>query len=145
MSPRRIPIRAGLAVVAAVALIVVTGAPAQAGTAPHIAGHPRSVMVNGTTQLTGKGFPANTAVRLQECGTTAWILPEEPCDTTNHITVMTGPTGRFTTAFTLQLCPRVLPPKPPVNRERCYIGEPQVTGEDTAGLLGAAKIIVSYP
>jgi hypothetical protein len=59
--------------------------------------------------------------------------------------VMTGPRGHFSTSFTVALCPREVPPKPPVTRETCYIGEPQITGEDTIGLVGAAKITVTYP
>jgi len=58
---------------------------------------------------------------------------------------MSGPSGGFTTPLTVQLCPRKLPPKPPVTRERCYIGEPQPSGIDTISLIGAAKIIVTYP
>jgi hypothetical protein len=116
-----------------------------AGSAPHIAVHPRSVMVTKTVVLTGRGFPANTLLRLQECGARSWIVPQEPCDTTNEITVMTGPRGRFTTDFEAQLCPRLIPPKPPVTEETCFLGEPELTGEDTAGLLGAAKMIVTYP
>jgi hypothetical protein len=102
-------------------------------------------MVTKTTTLTGSGFPANSQIRLQECGVPAWIVPQEPCDMANEITVTTGPKGRFTTPFEVQLCPRELPPKPPVTREKCFIGERQSTGEDTEGLLGAAKVIVSYP
>ena len=102
-------------------------------------------MVNGTTMLTGSGFPASNPVHLQECGSSFWIVPEEPCDTANEVTVMSDSSGRFSTPFTVQLCPRTVPPKPPVTRERCYIGEPQSTGEDTVGLLGAVKITVTYP
>jgi hypothetical protein len=122
-----------------------SGAIAQSAPGPHIAVKPRSVMVTKTVTLKGSGWPADSLVRLQECGASAWIVPEDPCDTTNEITVMTGSSGRFTTPFKAQLCARELPPKPPVTRETCYIGEPHSTGEDTAGLLGAAKIIVTYP
>ncbi len=116
-----------------------------AGSAPHIGVSPRNVMVTTTVTVTGRGFPANSPIRLQECGAPSWIVPEEPCDTTNEVTVKTGPKGRFTTPFEAQVCPRVAPPKPPVTRETCFIGEPEPTGEDTAGLLGAAKLIVTYP
>jgi hypothetical protein len=121
------------------------GVAAQAASGPHISVKPRSVMVNGAAMLDGRGFPANSLVHLQECGSTAWIVPQNPCDTTNEITVMTGPRGRFSTSLTVALCPREVPPKPPVTRETCYIGEPQITGEDTIGLVGAAKITVTYP
>lgn len=136
---------AGVALGAAGVALALGASTGYAGSAPHIAAHPRSVMVTKSTTLTGSGFPANTLIRLQECGATSWIVPQEVCDTANEITVTTGPKGRFTTPFEVQLCPRELPPKPPVTREKCFIGEPQSTGEDTAGLLGAAKVIVTYP
>ena len=141
--------RAGVAGLAAVAAVVcgatAAGATAQITPAPHIVARPDNVMVNGTTMLTGTGFPADSLVALRECGSANWIAPEDPCDSTNEITVMTGPSGQFTTPFTVQLCPRKLPPKPPVTREKCYIGEPHPSGVDTITLLGAAKIIVTYP
>ena len=137
--------RAGVLLGAGGAALALGAAPGYAGSAPHIGVHPRSVMVTKTTTLKGSGFPANSQVRLRECGATAWIVPQEVCDTANEITVTTGPKGRFTTEFEVDLCPRELPPKPPVTREKCYIGEPQSTGEDTEGLLGAAKVIVTYP
>jgi hypothetical protein len=135
---------AGLVVVAALAATA-EGATTRITSAPHIRARPRSIMVNGTTTLTGTGFPANGPVHLRECGSAAWIVPEEPCDTTNEVTVMSDASGRFTTPFEVQLCPRKLPPKPPVTREKCYIGEPHLTGEDTIGLAPAVKITVTYP
>jgi hypothetical protein len=139
-------LRAGAAAAAALACnAIAQRATAQITPAPHIVARPDSVMVNGTTMLTGTGFPADSLVHLQECGSAMWIVPEDPCDTTNEITVMSGPSGRFSTPFKVQLCPRKLPPKPPVTREKCYIGEPQPSGIDTIRLLGAAKIIVTYP
>jgi hypothetical protein len=121
------------------------GATAQISSAPHILARPRNVMVNGTAMLTGTGFPIDSLVHLQECGSAAWMVPQEPCDTTNEITLMSGPSGRFATPFKAQLCPRKPPRKPPVTGETCYIGEPHLTGEDTIGLVGAAKITVTYP
>jgi hypothetical protein len=137
---------AGLGMAAAVAGgLAAQAAPGRIGSTPHISLRPNHVMVNGTTMLSGTGFPPSSMVRVEECGRTAWIVPEEPCDSTNAVTVMSNSAGRFATAFEAQLCPRELPPKPPVTREKCYIGEPRPTGEDTVGLVGAAKIIVTYP
>jgi len=149
MIASRIVVRASVAVLAAAGAFacsaIAQDAAAQITPAPHIVARPNNLMVNGTTQLTGTGFPADSQVHLQECGSATWIAPENPCDSTNEVTVMTGPTGRFATLFKVELCPRKLPPKPPVTREKCFIGEPQPTGIDTIGLLGAAKIIVTYP
>ncbi len=126
----------------------VTSAAAQTSAtpaAPHIVARPDSVMVNGTTTLTGTGFPAKSKVLLQECGEASWIAPKNPCISTNEVTVTTGAGGGFTTPFKVQLCPRTLPPTPPVTEETCYIGELRPTGIDTLALLGAAKITVTYP
>lgn len=146
IDPSRFP-GAGVAGLVAVAALAATaqGARTRITSAPHIRARPRSIMVNGTATLTGTGFPANSLVHLQECGSPAWIVPEEPCDATNAVTVMSDASGRFATPFEVKLCPRKLPPKPPVTRERCYIGEPRLTGEDTIGLAAAAKITVTYP
>jgi hypothetical protein len=136
----------GLGAAAAVAGgAAVAAAPAQISSTPHIRARPNNVMVNGTTMLTGTGFPPSSTVRVEECGRTGWIVPEEPCESSNAVTVMSNSSGRFSTPFTVQLCPRELPPKPPVTRETCYVGEPRLTGEDTIGLAGAAKITVTYP
>jgi len=144
MTDYRRSLRRGLGALAVLGVSLATTA-GYAASGPHIAVRPRSVMVNTRATLTGSGFPANSSIRLQECGAAAWIDPQNPCDSANEITVTTGAKGAFTTTFAVQLCPRELPPKPPVTRERCYIGEPQSTGEDTAGLLGAAKLTVTYP
>jgi hypothetical protein len=88
---RRASVAAATTIAAAAAAFagsaITQGATAQIASAPHIVARPRSVMVNGTTMLTGSGFPVDSLVHLQECGSAAWIVPEEPCDTTNEITV----------------------------------------------------------
>lgn len=129
----------------AVAAALASAAAAQTSTPPHIVANPNNIMVNGITTLTGTGFPPNASIPLQECGQTTWIAPQDPCDSTNAITVTTSPEGTFTTPFKVQLCPRSVPPTPPVTEETCYIGEPHPTGVDTITLLGAAKITVTYP
>ena len=60
---------------------------------------PDSVMVNATTTLTGVGFPAKSKVHLEECGAALWVVPRDPCVTTNAITVTTNALGGFTTPF----------------------------------------------
>jgi hypothetical protein len=140
-NPRNI----SFAALGALVIFALGGASAEGAGGPHIGVQPRSAMVNSTVTLKGARFPANSSIELVECSATSWLVPEEPCDTSNAITVTSGPTGRFTAPFTVQLCPRTVPPKPPVTRERCYIGERLLTGEDTEGLLGATRITVTYP
>ena len=139
---------AGLSVFVSVVVVGAAGA-AESGAQVTAAGRrivarPANLMVNGTTQLTGTGFPARSRVVLSECGATNWIAPRDPCDTTNTVTVTTGGGGGFTTPFKVQLCPRSTVTSP-VTEETCYIGEIHPSGIDTIALLGAAKVIVTYP
>jgi hypothetical protein len=117
---------------------------AQSSAAPHIVARPHIVMVNGTTTLIGAGFPPDKSILLRECSTKLWIVPQEPCDTTNEQTITTSSAGTFTTLFTVQPCPGILPVGP-VPEEICFIGEPNPTGIDEVRLVGAAKIIVTFP
>jgi len=133
------------AIPAAAASLLLLVVAAQASTTAHIAVKPRSVMVDKAATLTGSGFAANSSVQLQECGATMWIVPQEPCDTANEITVAVNSAGRFKASIKVLLCPRELPPTLPVTQESCYIGAPQPTGLDTVSLTGAAKITVTYP
>ncbi len=126
---------------APVALLAVV-APAFAS-GPHIKASPRSVMVNTSTTLTGRGFPADSTIRLAECGRTFWMAPANPCLEGNAKSVHTDAKGRFQTSFEVGLCPEGEPTKQPTQRV-CWIGE-LMTGEDTASLSGAAKLLVSYP
>ncbi len=132
---------------AAAALLVV--APAAAPTAasgaggPRITAKPHELMVNTNTTLTGRGFPANETIQLTECGRTSWMAPNDPCLNEAAKTVKTDRRGRFTTSFKAGLCPEGEAGKQPTSRV-CYVGE-VVWGEDTAELLGAAKLIVTYP
>jgi hypothetical protein len=112
-------------------------------TGPTIKARPHKVMVSATTTLKGKGFPANSTIQLRECGKTFWLAPAEPCLTENATTVSTDAKGRFQTSFTVGLCPEGEPTKKPTQRV-CYVGE-LITGEDTGSLLGAARLIVTYP
>jgi hypothetical protein len=119
---------------------------AQASTVqPHIAAHPNNLMVNTYTRLTGTGFPPDTTITIEDCGQTAWIAVQNPCTTGNTITVLTDPAGGFVSGFKAELCPRTHIGPGPVNRAVCYIGEPKPSGVDTINLVGAAKIIVTYP
>jgi hypothetical protein len=122
------------------------GAVTPTPTPPHIVARPNNVMVNSTVRLVGTGFPAHATLTIQECGRTTWVVgTHPPCDTDNTITVATNRNGRFTSPFKVELCPRSPSTTPPVTRERCYVGNPQPRGIDTITLVGAAKIIVTYP
>jgi hypothetical protein len=119
-------------------------ATAQAATSsPKIKANPRSVMVNTETTLTGKGFPANTTITLEECGRTFWLAPEDPCLDEDAKTVKTNAKGNFQTPFRVGVCPEGKRTKKPT-QEVCYVGE-LVTGEDTGSLVGPAKLIVTWP
>jgi hypothetical protein len=132
------------AALAASALAVAPGGTAQASAgSPKIKARPHSVMVNATTSLKGKGFPANTTIQLRECGRTFWLSPAYPCLEDNGVSATTDAKGRFQTSFQVGLCPEGEATRRPTQRV-CYVGE-LVTGEDTGSLVGAARIVVTYP
>ncbi len=127
----------------AASLAAMGGAVAGAsGGSAKIAAHPHRVMVGATTSLKGKGFPADTMVRLQECGAIFWLAPANPC-LEDPVSVMTDSKGKFQTAFQVGLCPEGEATKKPTQRV-CYVGE-FVAGEDTGSLVGAARLVVTYP
>jgi hypothetical protein len=131
-------------VLAAAALTAALGGSAQASAKnPKLHARPHSVMVNTTTNLKGSGFPANTTIQLRECGHTFWLAPSYPCLEDNGVSVTTDAKGRFQTAFEVGLCPEGEATKKPTQRV-CYVGE-LVTEEDTGSLVGAARLIVTYP
>jgi hypothetical protein len=108
-----------------------------------IVANPSSVMVNTNTTLRGTGFSAHTEVALEECGTTSWLAPRDPCNSDNGKTVETNGLGRFRTSFKVELCPEGEPGEFPTSRI-CYIGVPRF-GIDTVALEPAAKLTVTYP
>jgi hypothetical protein len=129
--------------ISAALLILVASALAMGGEGPKIRAKPHRLMINTDTTLKGKGFPANTTIQLRECGRTSWLAPENPCVEGDETSVVTDAKGRFQTSFHVGLCPEGEPTKRPTQRV-CYVGE-LVTGEDTGSLVGAARLIVSYP
>jgi hypothetical protein len=135
------------ALVAAAMLALAAGfalaAQAPAARKAKITARPDNVMVNGHSTLTGRGFPAHAVLALRECGRTFWLVPNEPCNTRNAVSVKTDARGRFTTTFSAEVCPEGQPGKV-ITERTCYIGVPRVS-EDTVALEGAAKIIVTYP
>jgi hypothetical protein len=110
---------------------------------PKVKAMPHKLMVNTTTMLKGKHFPANTAIQLLECGKIFWMAPSFPCLSENEKEVTTDAKGRFETSFEVGLCPEGEPTMKPTQRI-CWVGE-AVFGEDTGNLVGAAKLKVSYP
>ena len=129
----------------AVGAALVAAAPAYAmgEGGPKIKATPHKLMINTETTLRGKHFPANTTIRLLECGKRSWLAPSNPCLEGNAKEVTTDARGRFETSFTAGLCPEGEQVK--MRTERlCYVGE-VLFGEDTGELVGAAKLKVSYP
>ena len=120
--------------------------PASAGTTqpPVITARPDNVMVNQHTNLVGRGFPRFATLRLAECSKTNWVVPTNPCDKGNSIVVTTDGRGSFVTGFKVEACAgaRVSAPGLAV---LCYIGVPKPSGIDTERLVGAARIVVTYP
>jgi hypothetical protein len=132
----------------AVALAAIAGlisAPAASATGPHIKVVPNEVMVNQTVTLTGANFPANTTITLKDCAQKTWIVPQEPCAPEDEVTLTTNALGRFKTPFKVGLCPAPPPKEPPVTRRTCFIGAPHPFGVDEVELVGAAKVIVTFP
>lgn len=113
-------------------------------TAPkaHITAKPNSIMVNDTTKLTGKNFPASKKLTIVECSQSTYVVMSNPCDTNNKITVKTNTKGQFQAVFTVHTCPATTAAPP---GETCYIGEPEPSGVDTITLVGAATITVTVP
>ena len=100
-------------------------------------------MINTNTQLTGSGFPANRALRIEECSTKNWPVMTNACVSNNTIRVTTNAHGRFTATFKAELCGGKRGPFP--TSQVCYIGAPHPSGVDTEALVGAARIVVTYP
>lgn len=108
---------------------------------------PVSVMVGTATNLTGTNFPANATLTLKECSQTTWIVPENPCATSNVINVATSSNGDFDATMTAEICPSPTP-TPVVGPgfvQNCYVGEPVPQGIDTITSVGAARITVTGP
>jgi len=131
---------------AALALAAGTGiSPAGAVTAtpPHVVARPNNLMVNTKTTLTGTGFPARKKLTVEECSRTGWVVTANPCVKDNRITVTTDAHGRFTRQFRVALCGGSRGPGP--TSQVCYIGVPHPEGVDTISLIGAARVVVTYP
>jgi hypothetical protein len=116
--------------------------PAWAAT-PHITATPTDPMVDTPVSLAGSGFPHSATFTLQECSSKDWVVPANPCLITNRVHVHTNAEGAFNATMTAQICPASTPPFR--TRRKCYIGEPVPSGIDTITLVGAAKIVVSWP
>jgi len=104
---------------------------------------PGDVMVNTPVRVKGTGFARRAPITLLECSRTFWIVPEEPCNTGNEVTVQTNAHGGFVTSIKAEVCPEGEAGKE-ITERKCYIGVPKF-GEDTVELLPSAKPIVTYP
>ncbi len=111
---------------------------------PHIVAKPNNVMVNTATQLTGTGFAPNRTLTIEECSAKNWVVVvSHPCVASSAISVTTDSHGHFTHSFTITLCGGKRGPFP--TSQVCYVGNPQPKGIDTMKLVGAARVIVTYP
>jgi hypothetical protein len=121
-------------------------APASAATTqpPAITARPDNVMVNQHTNLIGRGFPRFTTLRLAECSKTSWVVPARPCDKDNSIVVRTDGKGSFVTGFKVEACAGSRATTKGL-AQVCYIGVPKPSGVDTVRLVGAARIVVTFP
>jgi hypothetical protein len=119
---------------------------AGAAPSPHITARPNSIMVNHTTTLTGRHWPASKKVTLEECTESTWVVMQSaPCDTNNVVTVKADAKGQFKTVFTVHTCPTT-DSSPPGFEQTCFIGgNPAPSGVDTIALQGAVKITVTGP
>ena len=139
----RLPKLLPVAGVALVALATATGGSSAGAATPHITAHPTHVMVNSRVSLEGTGFAPATTITLEECSAKEWIAPLSPCLTSNQIRVHTNAKGVFKATMAAEICPAVAPGT--VTQRKCYVGQPIPSGVDTINLVGAAKIVVSWP
>lgn len=114
---------------------------------PTIVTDPVSVMVGAATKLTGTNFPADATLTIKECSQTTWIVPEDPCVTSNVISIATNSNGDFVTTMTAEVCPSPTPTPVagPGFVQNCYLGQPVPQGIDTITLVGASRITVTGP
>jgi hypothetical protein len=127
---------------ASLALTLAGGSAGASTTSPRIVLKPSSQMVNQKVGVEGFGFPAHQTLKIEECAKTVWIVPQKaPCVPGNGVTVITDTHGVFKAAMTAKLCGG----KRVFTSETCYVGWPQPRGVDTVQLIGAAKLVVTYP
>jgi hypothetical protein len=131
------------ALAATIAFAAGAAAPAGAASAPKIHAKPRKLMVNTDTTLKGAGFAPDERLQIGECGRTFWLAPSTPCLEEDVVEVTTNAKGRFETAFRAGVCPEG-ERKGGRTEVVCYVGALSF-GEDSGELVGAAKILVSYP
>ena len=108
---------------------------------PTIVPNPDSVMVDTATNLIGTDFADNETFTIKECAEQTWIVPQDPCVSSNAIQVTTNASGAFEAALNVEEC--ATPAAMPGITENCYVGEATPQGIDTITLLGAAEITVT--
>lgn len=128
----------------AASVLLAGGAVGASPTPPHIVAKPNNLMVNTTTKLTGTGFTPNTSLKVAECSRTSWLLPKQPCATSNKVTVTTNASGGFKATMKAVVCPKIKTADTRGFMETCYVGVPRIS-KDSVALIGAAKIIVTGP
>ena len=129
--------------VAALAFLSFSAPLSAATPPPQISASPNHLMVNQMTTLHGEGFAPKATVQLKECASTGWIVVLHPCVAGSKLSVVTKADGSFTTSFVAKVCSGT--PVGPATARRCFVGVPTPSGVDTMSLVGAVKLIVSYP
>jgi hypothetical protein len=109
---------------------------------PTVTVNPNNVMVNTDTHVVGRNFSAGQTLTLVECGKKSWIVPKNPCDSDNTVTVTTNGKGNFQTDMKVEACPGKA--HPPGLEQTCYIGVEKF-GIDIVSLQPFASIVVTFP
>ena len=135
----------GAAMIAAASFGLALPAPVLAAPAasPSITATPSNLMVNSKTVLKGSGFAPSKKIHLEECGAIGWPVPQSPCVAKSKIAVTTDANGAFKTSFVARVCDGRS--NGVMKSKTCYIGEEKPSGVDTITLVGAVKVIVTYP
>ncbi len=112
---------------------------------PSLTVTPHSVMVNTSAGISGRGFARHASVTVIECAVTNWLVPTDPCDRTNEVTVETNGQGRFHATFRAQICPGSATTGSGGLAFHCYLGVAAPSGLDTVALEPFAPLEVTYP
>jgi len=112
---------------------------------PSLTVKPHSVMVNTSGEISGKRFARHASVTVIECAATNWLVPTDPCDRTNEVTVETNGQGRFHAGFRAQTCPGGATTGSGGLAFRCYLGVAAPSGLDTIALEPFTPLEVTYP
>ena len=112
-----------IAAIVSALIFAAPGAGMASTVAPSITVNPNNVMVNTDTTVIGKHFTPGATYMVVECSKKSWVVPVNPCDTDNTLTVTANRLGNFKAPMKVEICPGGTF-NPPYG-EACYIGLPQ--------------------